>query len=197
MMGAVITKSLRAPALCRTEVLRYAGARQAGDEVTALLEECVAELCGALCYKVAYITLSCTVSGDICDFGAFCVRSSMLARNLAACSRVLIFAATLGAAPDRAIARYGVISPAKALMMQAIGAERIEALCDLFCGEYAREHGVTLGARFSPGYGNLSLEVQRDIFRLLQCPTRLGLCLNESLLMSPAKSVTAFVGVKV
>ena len=197
MIGTVLTKSFDAPPLCRAEMLRYAGVRGAADgEVTALLEQCVAELCGALSYKVSFVTLSCTVVGDICDFGAFSVRSAMLAGNLADCPRVLVFAATLGAAPDRAVARYGVTSPAKALMMQAIGAERIEALCDLFCREYGRLHGVRLGARFSPGYGDVSLEVQRDIFRLLQCPTKLGLCLNESLLMSPTKSVTAFVGVK-
>ena len=197
MIGTVLTRSFEAPPLCRAEMLRYAGAKGAReDSIEKLLEQCINELCGTLCYKVSYVTLSCTVKGDICDFGAFCVRSAKLAGNLAGCPQVLLFAATLGASPDRAVARYGVTSPAKALLMQAIGAERIEALCDLFCREYGREHGVTLGARFSPGYGDVSLEVQRDIFRILQCPTKLGLCLNESLLMSPAKSVTAFVGVK-
>ena len=37
--------------------------------------------------------------------------------------------------------------------------------------------------------------VYREIFRVLDCPRRIGLTLNESLLMSPSKSVTAVFGV--
>ncbi|MDD6316889.1 MAG: Vitamin B12 dependent methionine synthase activation subunit, partial [Clostridia bacterium] len=33
-----------------------------------------------------------------------------------------------------------------------------------------------------------------DIIRALDCPRKIGLCLNQSLLMSPSKSVTALVG---
>ena len=81
--------------------------------------------------------------------------------------------------------------------MQALGAERIEALCDAFCDSLISEKGVLLRPRFSPGYGDLPLEVQKDIFSLLECHKRIGVSLNESLLMSPSKSVTAFVGLEV
>ncbi len=49
--------------------------------------------------------------------------------------------------------------------------------------------------RFSPGYGDLTLLAQKDIFAVLDCGKRIGLTLNDSLLMSPSKSVTAFVGI--
>ena len=55
--------------------------------------------------------------------------------------------------------------------------------------------GKFLKPRFSPGYGDLPLEMQRDIFRVLDCSRKIGLTLNESLLMSPSKSVTAIVGI--
>ena len=80
-------------------------------------------------------------------------------------------------------------------MMQAIGAERIEALCDAFCDDMEKEMGVSLRPRFSPGYGDLPLSVQKDIISLLEAPKRIGLSLNDSLLMSPTKSVTAFAGI--
>ena len=44
-------------------------------------------------------------------------------------------------------------------------------------------------------YGFAS-DAERDIFRLLDCPRRIGLSLNESLLMSPSKSVTALIGIE-
>ena len=123
--------------------------------------------------------------------------SDSLRRNLAACDRIVVFAATLGLDIDRLIARYGARSPAKALMLQAIGAERIEALCDIFCEhlrQEAEKEGLYPVPRFSPGYGDFPLDLQKDIFRVLDCPRKIGLTLNESLLMSPSKSVTAIVG---
>ena len=36
---------------------------------------------------------------------------------------------------------------------------------------------------------------QREIFAALDCPRKIGLTLNESMLMSPSKSVTAIIGV--
>ena len=47
---------------------------------------------------------------------------------------------------------------------------------------------------FSPGYGDLPLDLQREIFAALDCPKRIGVSLNESLLMSPSKSVSAIIG---
>ena len=79
------------------------------------------------------------------------------------------------------------------------GLERIEALCDEFCRDMERELallGFCTTKRFSPGYSDLPLEIQRDIFRVLGCEKRIGLMLNESLLMSPSKSVTAIVGIR-
>ena len=80
------------------------------------------------------------------------------------------------------------------MFFQAIGAERIESLCDAFCAEREAE-GLRLRPRFSPGYGDLPLELQRDLFRGLDCSRKIGLTLNESLLMSPSKSVTAIAGI--
>ena len=81
-------------------------------------------------------------------------------------------------------------------MLQALGAERIEALCDSFCDFLAAEYApLTVRQRFSPGYGDLPLQNQRAFFDALQCHREIGLYLNESLLMSPTKSVTAIVGI--
>lgn len=60
----------------------------------------------------------------------------------------------------------------------------------------SKELDVRLKPRFSAGYGDLPLEVQKDIFRVLDCPRKIGLTLNDSLLMSPTKSVTAIVGIE-
>lgn len=195
MNPILVTKTYAAPPVHWREALRYAGCAETDAAVSALMEECLAEARGALTYKVCFCELPVSVGANTCDFGVFSLSSGHLAKNLSGCARVILFAATVGVGIDRLIAKYGRIAPSKALMMQAIGAERIEALCDEFCHDMEREMGVSFRPRFSPGYGDLPLGAQKDIISLLDTPRRIGLSLNDSLLMSPTKSVTAFAGI--
>ncbi len=194
MSSAVLVKSYAAPAFCKKEILRYAGCKDATLETLALCDECIKEAEGSLVYKVCWCELTVTTDGGVCDFGNFRVISHSLAQNLKDSQRVIVFAATVGVEIDRLIAKYGRLSPSKALMLQSIGAERIEALCDAFCEDYSKTFNKVLKPRFSPGYGDLPLETQKDIFALLNCSKLIGATLNDSLLMSPSKSVTAFAG---
>lgn len=190
----IVTKTYAEPPLCEKEILRYAGCKRPDETVMSLLHSCVEELQGKLRYAVCYRQLPVTVEDGCCDFDLFSFRSKQLAKNLENCTAVVLFAATIGVEIDRLIARYGRLSPARALLFQAIGAERIEALCDAFCADIAGQSGAILRPRFSPGYGDLPLAVQDDIFAVLDCAKRIGVSLNESRAMSPSKSVTAFVG---
>lgn len=182
----VSVKNYTEPPICEKEILRYAGCKSSDEELLQLLRVCLEEARTKLSYKVCFMELPVMMDGDICDLGCMKVQSRDLAKSLQGCEKAILFAATIGVEIDRLIAKYGHISPTKAVLFQAIGAERIEALCDAFC-EYPR---------FSPGYGDLPLETQREIFQVLNCSKTIGLSLNDSLLMSPSKSVTAFVGVR-
>lgn len=216
----IVTKNYFEPPSCEKEILRYAGCRESSQDslqlfdehassaesLESLLAECLDEVLPRLSYKVCYIELPVTITEDICDFGCMSVQSKALAKNLKGCEQVLLFGATIGVEIDRLIAKYGRISPTKALMFQAIGAERIEALCDVFCEEIRKEMQVTwdgseknviMRPRFSPGYGDVPLETQKEIFAILNCGKNIGLTLNDSLLMSPSKSITAFVGIEI
>lgn len=195
-MSAVLVKRMEAPPFREREALRYAGCAEAREEILEELGEALAEVRDRLDYRVCYCELPLTVRDDRCEMGELAVASAHLAKALSGCERVLLFGATIGVEIDRLIAKYGRLAPAKGLLLQAVGAERIEALCDAFCKEYEKENDVSLGARFSAGYGDCPLETQRDIVRVLDCQKRIGLFLNESLLLSPSKSVTAFVGIK-
>ena len=178
------------------EMLRYAACRAPDEQTLALAQQCAAEGVAVLRPALCWLEVPVTVQQDEVDLGFACFTSQKLADTLRGCHRAVVFAATVGLELDRLIARYGRVSPARGLMMQALGAERIEALCDAFCGHLEREYApLTLRRRFSPGYGDLPLTIQRAMFDALQCHRRIGLYLNESLLMSPTKSVTAIVGI--
>lgn len=194
MNSVILSKTYIEPPFCEKEILRYAGCRGEREEISVLLKECIDEVKDKLVYKVCYRELSIKTVGDTCDFEVFSVHSEKLARNLKGCEKVILFAATVGVEIDRLIGKYGRLSPTKALLFQAIGAERIEALCDAFCADIKKEYNTGLEPRFSPGYGDLPLSAQKNIFAVLDPERRIGLTLNSSLLMSPSKSVTAFVG---
>ena len=192
----VIVKRFEAPLIDKKEVLRYARS-SAEDALSCDLAQEVIDLAkDSFDYRVCYLELPFKSDGNICDFSVFKVESKKLSKCLDGSSKVIVFAATVGVGIDRLISKHSRISPAKALMLGALGAERIESLCNAFCGEYESKDGVLLTPRFSAGYGDCLLDVQKQIFELLDCPKNIGLTLNDSMLMSPTKSVTAFVGIK-
>lgn len=191
----VIIKTYPAPEINEREALRYAGCSEENDDMRGLLHICTKEAEPLFTYKVCYCILDGEIQDGICDFGRFSVQSEKLAKNLSGCRQVLLFSATVGTSFDRLIAKYTHISPSRAVMLQALGSERVESLCDMFCKDFQSENNTVLKPRFSPGYGDLSLDVQKDIFSVLNCPKNIGVYLNDSLLMSPSKSVTAFAGI--
>ena len=190
----VLTKTYSAPPINEQEILRYAGVSRVTEEINLLLHECI-ELCvDKLSYKVCYREFDISFEDKCVNLGFAKTQSKDIRKNLDGCNKIVLFGATLGSNLDRMIAKYGAISPSKAFMLQAIGTERIEALCNTFNNEISNKASVA--PRFSPGYGDLPLELQKDIFLSLDCARKIGLTLNQSLLMSPTKSVTAVIGIR-
>lgn len=197
-METVYSLSFKEPSINKKEIMRYMSSQGGGDEILGLVDECLTEVREMLQYKVCYAILTAETDSNIISLPCGQIASRNLAKNLSGCDKAIIFAATIGIGIDRLISKYSRLSPAKALCLQAIGAERVEALCNDFCEKMESEFqgkGEKLRPRFSPGYGDLPLETQKMIFSLLDCPKRIGVTLGDTLLMSPSKSVTAFIGI--
>ena len=201
----------------RREIYRYLGIKPNMEPDAAteqLAEECIRELaekCRPRAYARWFPLRACSAPGaeeaadpgeaadsPLLDFSCFQVRSRSLAKNLQGCSEVILFAATIGEGADLLARKYGRINVAKAVVMQAAAAAMIEAFCDEENEKLraeAAEKGLYLRPRFSPGYGDFSLNHQRDFARVLEMQKTVGITLTESLLMLPSKSVTAVIGV--
>ena len=133
------------------------------------------------------------ISGDEIDFGFTKVKSKDLAKNLKTCKEAFVFVATIGIETDRMLSKYSLISPSYANKIQAVGAAAIERFCDEFCRHFEE---TELCPRFSPGYGDLPIEVQKDILLALDSERKIGVHMTDSFLMLPTKSVSAIVGIK-
>ena len=195
MSFTTITKTFSQPSVKRKEILRYASVNSPTSEYDKLIDDCISEASPLLKYAVCYSEFAITRDGEYLDLGFAKVLSHDLRKNLDGCDKVILFGATIGVALDRLIAKYSMSAPSKALMFDALGSERIESLCDAFCTSLENE-GTLIAPRFSAGYGDLPIEIQKEICDTLNTQKHIGLCLNESMLMSPSKSVTAIIGIK-
>jgi hypothetical protein len=77
-------------------------------------------------------------------------------------------------------------------VLDAVGSVAAEATADTVNAKichWAVAHNLVATPRFSPGYGNWSLEDQRVIFQLLPAE-KIGMQLNLSCMMIPRKSVS-------
>ena len=164
-------------------------------ELCRLIDSCNAECLKACVPKACYIISDIAVGEEETEFDSlFCAKSKGLAKALDNCGQAVIFGATVGLGIDRIIKKYSEISPARAWICQRIGAEYIEAWCDSLCADIAHNEGMYAKPRFSPGYGDLPIEIQSEISRILDLPKHCGISLTDNYMMLPAKSVTAFMG---
>ena len=193
-MYKVLQQNLQLSAPNIAEIYRYAGGKgqmdsQTAEILQACLQESESQMIPRVCYRFVSMEQAQALDKD----------SKLLQTRLCGAEKVLVFAVTIGIGIDRLIRKYAQLSPVKALYFQAIGAERIESACDCFCQGVAQAlqaQGQTLSSRFSPGYGDFCLQAQTQIHTLLDCYKQIGVTLNDSLLMSPSKSVTALCAVR-
>ena len=181
-------------------VRRYLGMGRQMPEagLQELIARCIAEFEQAARYRACWMTLDISVGKEGVDFGAFCAPGESIARNLRDCGQAILFAATVGAETELQRKRAAVSSPARALVLDAVGTAAVEACCDLLCRQWQQElepSGQFLRPRFSPGYGDLPLELQRQLLQCLDSSRKAGISLSESLLMIPQKSVSGIVGI--
>ena len=180
------------------EILRYAmmpSTATAPEELP--LGECLAAARGAARCRAVWQRYPLGWQEKELDLGFAKTASQNLRKHLEGCTEIVLFACTAGGEMDRRINREKVISPVRGLLMSAIGSQQVEGACDRLCEMLAKEYpDRQLVSRYSPGYGDLPLELQREIIRALDCGRTIGITLTESLLMQPSKSVTAVIGMK-
>lgn len=188
--------------ISRRDIARHLGYKHIEDldEVTAArIEDCIKEVESASEYKRVYHTFPIIWDIDSCEFAGIKIYSEDLRKNLKCCSEAVMLAVTIGPAIDRLIRRAEVTDVSKAVILQAVGAEVVEAYCnqvnDVIKADMEAK-GYSVRPRFSPGYGDLPLELQQEFERVLQMRKNIGISLSDTNIMTPSKSITAVIGVK-
>lgn len=176
------------------QAARYFGQRGPADEATAsLLERCAVPILAAATPRAVWL------EGDVQSFSeAGLLLGEDVFRHLTGCSHAVLLAVTLGPGVDAQIRRAGVGDIAAGVASDALGSALAEQMADAAEAElrqWAAGQGRYLTGRYSPGYGDWPITVQPLVAAALDTARRAGLCVTDSNLMTPRKSVTALLGV--
>lgn len=150
------------------------------------------EVINAKCVYMRVPVMLC--DEKMCELGFTRVSSRDLQKNLTGCSEAFVFAVTLGFEADRYLNKLSKTSSGEFFICDGFFSAAAEAVCD--AAEKRIKANLCCRPRFSPGYGDLSLEIQRDILTALNALRHCGISLTDSLLMTPQKSITAIMGIK-
>lgn len=189
--------------LNQNEILRYLGYKDSGvtEQIQTLLDRCEKETLQLIQPKFVYQRFPIEKLSDGIHVAGtpLILKGKDIAEHLKNCEEVFLMGATVGMALDRWIRRYMISEPDAGVVLDSCGIQAVEQISDLAEKEMeaiVSEEGLHLTWRFSPGYGDLPLETQQDLVRVLDLPKRIGVSLSESFLMIPSKSVTAILGIQ-
>jgi hypothetical protein len=174
------------------QAARYFGVRGEIDARTqALLERCATPLLAAATPRAVWLR------GRVDELDVL-FSGEDVRKHLKGCEECILMAVTLGPAVDAQIRRAGVGDIAAGTASDALGSALVEQVCDATEQElralFAAE-GLYLTGRYSPGYGDWDIAVQPKLAQVLDTSRRMGLCVTDSFLMTPRKSVTALMGI--
>lgn len=176
------------------QAARYFGARGKVDSATmALLESCAVPLLATATPRAVWLEADTEALQQ-----AAILQGEDVFRHLKGCSRALLLAVTLGPGVDAQIRRAGIGDIAAGVASDALGSALAEQAADAAEGElrqWAAGQQLYLTSRFSPGYGDWPISVQPLVAAALDTVRRAGICVTDTWLMTPRKSVTALLGV--
>lgn len=185
----------------KSEVLRYLGRRghSVPEDISAMVDECISLMRSTVIPR--HVSMRFEISAH--EDGVWLENAQLLltgrdiAQHLHGCSHVVLTAATLGAPADSLIRRWERTDLTRSLILDACATQLIEQYCDEIEHELIREAAtdrLTATHRFSPGYGDLPLDIQPQLLAVLNAGRRIGLTHSESFMLIPSKSVTALTG---
>ena len=188
-------KFLREPHVRRAEMLRYArcgdgvGVEKEAEQAQRLVDDLIRPAAAAVVFDIKR-------DGEKLFVADTELEGKSIKKLLAPCNKCVVMAITVGFELYMKIAALGSSSPALSLLADAAASSAVEDACDACCESIESELGVKLTPRFSPGYGDLPMNIQPALLTLTNARRDLGLTVGSGCMLSPIKSVTAIAGIK-
>ena len=180
----------------RDEFLRYLGwnGQKTEDTLLQKLDEAAKKCLALASPRSVARKFRLTQEGELAGTGFF-LQGQDIRKHLSGCREIYLLAATIGQGVERAVSVAENKSAHEALLLDTAASCAVESYCDDIGEDLQKNCPTLLTPRFSCGYGDFPIQAQREICALLRTDSQIGLCCDESFLLTPRKSVTAFIGI--
>ena len=182
------------------EALRYMGFNENIniDNIVPLLRKCEEDLINSAniryCYKIFDIERK-ENNISLVNTNLQLTGKAILS-HLDNCSKAVLMACTLSDMVDKLINRYNITDMTSALIADAMASAMIEQVCNKVEEIIKKELNIkNMTWRFSPGYGDLPIDIQQRFIQVINAEKQIGLTVTDSNILIPRKSVTAIIGI--
>ena len=186
----------------KNEVLRYLGykGQDIDENIVNLIEECREEIKKIITPRFMYEYKDIIQLDEAIEVvnTKLILYGKDIKEHLKDSEHCVLMAVTLGNDVERKTRLYEKINLTKALILDACATTAVEEVCDYverIVKEKAILNNKDITFRYSPGYGDLPLDVQSSFLRALDAQKKIGLIVSENNLLFPRKSVTAIIGI--
>lgn len=184
------------------EILRYLGYKnqELTEDIVSLIRECKELVKNNITPRYVYNYNAVFIKENRVHIeGAnLILKGKSIANHLKECEACVFIATTLGNGIEKLIRLYEKKDLTKAVIIDACATAAVEEFCDNIeksIEEAMTKAGKNITFRFSPGYGDLPISVQKDFLSVLDCERQIGLTCSDHDILIPRKSVTAIIGI--
>ena len=191
----------------KREVLRYLQYKNQNinDDLLKIIEQSIDETKRIISprfvlrkYSIKKIKMDNEKDQVILEDGNLILKSDDVYKLLTECDECILMAVTLGLEIEKEIRKLTYTNLTKGIIIDSCATTAIEEVCDIVQDNIARKllrEDKYITYRYSPGYGDLSIENNIYINNILNSQKEIGLTVTNSGIMIPRKSVVALIGV--
>lgn len=188
----------------KSEVLRYLSydGQEIDEDLDCKINKCIEETKNDIDVKYVYDIYDIVndLDSNTIQFKNtnLKLKSKDVSELLRDCDKCILMSATLGFNIEKNIRRYSYKNLTKGVIIDACATTSIEEICDLVQESILKDvskEGKSLTMRYSPGYGDLDIRVNKDILNLLNAHRKIGVTVTDTGIMIPRKSVVALIGI--
>lgn len=195
-----MSEALKIEKLNRRDAFRLMGYKggEIKENILAIADECEETLLKAIKSLMVYRVFDTekTERGIEIKNTSLIFKGNDIEAHLEGCPRAVLMCVTLSAEVDRVIRSYEACGMERALIADALASAAVEQVCELAEKLIQKEVGYyNYTWRFSPGYGDFPLDIQRDFLKVTDAAKRIGLNATDTHILIPRKSVTAVMGI--
>ena len=178
------------------EALRYLGYgdNKPDDNTKKLLDICSEELLKVIQPKYVYRVFDLNEDYSI-DGVDFELKGEAIKNHLKGCEKIAMMCVTLSSGVDSLIRRKQIGDMAQAAIIDSMASAAVEQVCDKVEEIIKKEFPhYEYTWRFGVGYDDFPLELQQQFLNVVNASKQIGVCVNDSFMLTPTKSVTCIIG---